>query len=136
MSFMEWTQKYSVGIPIFDDEHKKLIAIINDLYEGIETGCEKEALQRAIKGLIEYTILHFRHEEMYFEDWVYPEAQRHAAKHIELKTKVFAYRDRIEREANAELADEMLRFLRGWLAEHILAEDKKFGAFLLSKGLR
>jgi hemerythrin len=134
--FMEWTQKYSIGIPVFDDEHKKLIAIINDLHDGIAAGSEKEAMRRAISGLIEYTVLHFQHEEMYFEDWVYPEAGQHAAEHAELKRKVLAYRDRIDREESSELAVEMLRFLSGWLEQHILVEDKKFGAFLFGKGLR
>jgi hemerythrin-like metal-binding protein len=133
---MEWSQKFSVGIPVFDDEHKKLIVIINDLHGGIAAGTEKEALQRATNRLIEYTILHFQHEEMYFEDWVYPEAAQHAAMHAELKRKVFAYRSRIEQEESSELAAEMLRFLRDWLAQHILVEDKKFGAFLFDKGLR
>ena len=26
MSFMEWSDRYSVGVAVFDDEHKKLIA--------------------------------------------------------------------------------------------------------------
>ena len=136
MSFMEWSQKYSIGIPIFDDEHKKLIAIINDLHEGIVAGTEKETLHRAIKALIEYTILHFQHEEMYFEDWVYPEAEHHKALHAGMKQKVLSYRDRFEQGEGTELAGEMLRFVRGWLAEHILVEDRKFGDFLLQKGLR
>jgi hemerythrin len=136
MAFMEWTQKYSIGIPVFDDEHMKLIDIINDLHDGIAAGTEKETMPLAVGRLIEYTILHFQHEEMYFEDWVYPEVGQHAAMHAELKQKVLAYRGRIEHEENSQLAAEMLKFLRDWLEQHILVEDKKFGAFLLEKGLR
>lgn len=136
MAFMEWTHKFSVGIPVFDDEHKKLVAIINGLYDGIAGGTEKDALHHAVVRLIEYTILHFQHEEMYFNDWVYPEAERHAAMHAEMKRKVLDYRDRIAREDSSELAVAMLRFLRDWLAQHIMVEDRKFGTFLLEKGLR
>jgi len=134
MAFMEWTDKFSIGIAVFDDEHKKLIAIINSLYEHVSAGADKLTLQRVSDALVEYTLTHFRHEEDYFEEWGFPDANEHIKDHEELRRKVFEYRKAIAASQPAELAADMLRFLRSWLAQHILVADKKYGAFLLEKG--
>lgn len=134
MAFMEWTDKFSVGVAVFDDEHKKLIAIINDLYDHVARGADKLTLQRVSDALVDYTLTHFRHEEDYFEEWAFPGAKEHIRDHEELRHKVFEYRQDIAASETTELAAEMLRFLRSWLAQHILVEDKKYGAFLLEKG--
>ena len=136
MSFMEWTKGYSVGVAIFDDEHKKLIAIINQLHEAQQSKVDKLALQRVSDNLVEYTLMHFRHEEMYFDDWAYPGAAEHIAIHAELRRQVFGYRKQIQEKDSRELAEELAVFLRDWLAQHILVDDRKYGTFLCEKGLR
>ena len=136
MSFVEWNKGYSVGVAIFDDEHKKLIAIINQLHAAIADGVDKLALQRISDSLVEYTLMHFRHEEMYFDDWAYPDAAAHIAIHAKLRQQVFEYRKQIIAKDSAVLAEELARFLGDWLTEHILVEDRKYGAFLYEKGLR
>jgi hemerythrin len=136
MSFMEWTDTYSVGVAIFDDEHKKLIAIINQLHDAIRAGADRQALQNVTDSLVEYTLMHFRHEEMYFDDWAYPSAAEHIAIHAKLRQQVFDYRKQIQDRDSRELAEELAVFLRHWLADHIMVEDRKYGDFLGKKGLR
>ncbi len=136
MQFMEWNTGYSVGVAIFDDEHKKLIAIINQLHEAITAGVDRLALQKISDALVEYTLMHFRHEEMYFDDWAYPEAAAHIRIHAKLRQQVFDYRKQIMEKDAAVLAEELAVFLRDWLAQHILVEDRKYGTFLCDKGLR
>jgi hemerythrin len=133
---MEWDKSYSVGVAIFDDEHKKLIAIINDLYDAIAAGADRIALRSIADRLIEYAIMHLQHEELYFNDWAYPDAEKHTAMHNAMKQLVFSYRARIEEGDPPELAREMLEYLRNWLTQHIMVEDRKYGEFLCSKGLR
>jgi hemerythrin len=136
MAFMEWTDQFSVGVAVFDDEHKKLIAIINTLYESVNAGTDKLALQRVCDELVDYTISHFRHEEEYFEEWGYPDAENHVASHEAMRRQVFEYRNRIRSAESSELASELLRFLREWLARHIMIEDRTYGHFLAQKGFR
>lgn len=136
MSVIEWNKGYSVGVAIFDEEHKKLIAIINQLQTAIAAGVDKLALQRISDSLVEYTLMHFRHEEMYFDDWAYPEAAEHIAIHAELRRQVFEYRKQIMEKDSAVLAEELVQFLSDWLTEHILVDDRKYGTFLFEKGLR
>jgi hemerythrin len=136
MAFMEWTNSYSIGVAVFDDEHKKLIAIINDLHAAIEAGVDENCLKAVSDRIIEYAIMHFRHEEMYFNDWAYPHAEEHTAIHDAMKQRAFGYRNRIGEKDSSALAGEMLEFLRQWLAQHIMNEDRKYGEFLYDKGLR
>jgi hemerythrin len=136
MTFMEWTKDYSVGVAIFDDEHKKLIAIINQLHDAVADGIDKADLQRVCDSLVEYTLMHFRHEEMYFDDWAYPDAATHIAVHANLRQRVFGYRKQIQAKDSEALAGELAAFLRDWLYRHILVEDRKYGEFLCNKGLR
>jgi hemerythrin len=49
---------------------------------------------------------------------------------------VFDYRKQIQEKDSRELAEEPAVFLRDWLAQHILVDDRKYGVFLLEKGLR
>jgi hemerythrin-like metal-binding protein len=136
MPFMEWKKDYSVGVAIFDDEHKKLIAIINQLHEAFVTGVDKGALQAISDNLVEYTLMHFRHEEMYFDDWAYPEAAEHVTAHTKLRQQVFEYRKLIMEKNVEDLAQQMAQFLRDWLLQHIMVDDRKYGTFLYDKGLR
>jgi len=134
MTFMEWQDSYSVGVAIFDDEHKKLIAIINRLSDAIDEGVGPTDLDRICDHLAEYAAMHFRHEEMYFEDWSYPEAEPHIARHKAFRQKIDAYRKAITDRDSGDLADEMLVFLREWLTYHILVDDRAYGQFLHNKG--
>lgn len=134
MAYMEWSSTFSIGVQTFDEEHKKLIGMINALHEAIVAGSHAVILKKVENDLIEYAIVHFQHEEMFFQDYVYPGAQQHVAQHAKMKKKIFAYREQVARNPSMELCAEMLKALRDWLASHILTEDKKFGAFLKAHG--
>lgn len=134
MAFMEWSDRYSVGVAEIDDEHQKLIAIINDLHENLAAGIDTLTLQRICDRLVEYTIFHFRHEEEHFAESAYPRAREHAAAHARMQRQVFEFRNQIRAKENSQLAVEMLHFLRGWLTQHIMIDDKNFGAYLIAKG--
>lgn len=136
MPLIEWSDQYSVGLDIFDNEHKKLVAIINDLHDSFERGVDRSVAERALDSLVEYTMLHFQHEEMYFDDWAYPDEAAHRIAHQELRAQVLEYRAALTAKGGIEMALELIVFLRFWLLGHIMADDKKFCQFLHDKGLR
>jgi hemerythrin-like metal-binding protein len=134
MPLIEWTDEYSVGLEIFDAEHKKLVAIINRLHDSFSGGMDHSVTDAALDELVEYTILHFSHEESFFDDWAYPDQAAHRVAHQELREQVDAYR--ASAKGSIEMALELITFLRYWLLGHILSEDKKFCRYLREKGLR
>ncbi len=136
MSLIEWSSQYSVGIEMFDDEHKKLIAIINELHDSFEHGVDRSIAEHALNELVDYTVQHFGHEEELFEKFDYPDKAAHRIAHLELRQQVLEYRDTLLDKGGIEMSLELITFLRYWLLGHIMSEDKKYCEFLRSKGLR
>ena len=55
MPLMNWTEKLSVGVAVIDDDHKKLVAMVNELYDAMQAGRGKDTLGRILDGLVQYT---------------------------------------------------------------------------------
>jgi len=135
MAFMTWNDEFSVGVVQFDEEYKKLVDMINELYGSICAGSTRETLDRFADALIEHTVEHFAHEERYLDDVQYPRAAQHRSMHEHIKKRVLEFRSDIDSKDSTVLAFEMLQFLRETLAHHINGEDKKYGAYLNTKGI-
>ncbi len=59
----EWKQEYSVGIQSIDAQHQQLFAIAHELYKAMTAGQGKSALSRILDRLVQYTAMHFAHED-------------------------------------------------------------------------
>jgi hemerythrin len=134
MAFMEWTEECSVGVRQFDDDHKKLFDIANDLYDSVVSGNPKNILSDALDRLGAYAKEHHRHEEDTFAQTDYPDARAHKSQHEIAKMMFADIRNDMSRAENGQLSMELAKVLKGWLLIHIQTEDKKFGAFLNGKG--
>ena len=98
MAFMKWTNERSVGVAQLDSEHKQLIKIINQLYEGMSTGSAKSVLKKVFDAMVSYTDEHFGHEEQFFEQTQYPLAAEHRVQHEELKQLLARFQGRERQE--------------------------------------
>jgi hemerythrin-like metal-binding protein len=136
MAFLNWNPGFSVGVNTFDQEHKGLIALINELHDKMHAGQGKEVLGAILKKLIDYTVRHFEHEEIELKRHGYPQLREHQAQHDKLKQKVTEFHNRLTIGYNGLIAIETLKFLKSWLEQHIQQEDKAYGRFLNSKGVR
>ena len=63
MPLFVWEDKYKVGVKEFDEQHKKLIELINKLYDAMKQGHGKDVLKSIVNDLFEYTKYHFETEE-------------------------------------------------------------------------
>ena len=77
MAAINWNEGYSVKIETIDNQHKKLIELINSFYENINNGSNKERLLELIKAMKDYTIYHFSTEEKYLKKVKYPDFNKH-----------------------------------------------------------
>ncbi len=135
MSLMTWTEKMSVGVAVFDDDHKKLVAMVNELYDGIKAGQGKEALGRILDKLIEYTQVHFRREEQVFARTGYAAAVAHKKEHDDLTRQVVEVQQKYKAGPGSMLSLEVMNFLKNWLVTHIQGSDKQYGPHLNAKGV-
>jgi len=135
MKTLEWKDKYSVGVELIDDQHKKMVAVINQLIEVISSAPDKEKIAEIIKQLVEYKQFHFDTEEKYFKEFNYEEAEEHIAKHREFTVKL----GKLQEEFGDDLMGfsfALVDFLEDWLVDHLLTMDQKYVECFASHGLK
>jgi hemerythrin len=135
MAYFTWEEKYSVGVKAIDEQHKKLIDLINTLYEAMRSGKGKEVLTKTIDSLIDYTKYHFDAEEKLMNSHGYPDVLPHKQEHKKLTDQVIQIQEKY-RQGNAAVSVELSSFLKDWLSSHILGTDKKYTKFFNDKGIK
>ncbi|HWT64510.1 MAG TPA: bacteriohemerythrin [Terracidiphilus sp.] len=135
MASMVWNETLSVGVKALDDDHKKLVDMINELLDGILKNRRQETLHKVLDNLIQYTRLHFAREESYFVRTGYPNAAQHIQQHRALVQQVTGLQARLKAGDSSLLSLELMNFLKNWLTRHIMDEDKSYSAHLNSKGI-
>lgn len=131
---MHWNDNYSVGVGSIDADHKKLVGMVNDLFDGVKEGKGVGAVGQILDGLIAYTVEHFDREERYFAQTGYPDTAAHKAEHEDLKKQVLEIQAKF-RAGNSAVTMETMSFLKNWLINHIQGSDKKYGSHLNSHGV-
>jgi len=135
MALMTWTDRLSVGVRVLDDDHKRLVGMLNELYDAMQAGHGKETLGRTLDGLIEYTKLHFAREETLFRQTGYPGAAAHKQEHDALTRQVIEVQQKYAAGAASSLSVGVLTFLKNWLVQHIQGSDQKYRPHLNDKGI-
>ncbi len=125
MAFINWSDAYSVQIEEIDNQHKKLIDLINELFDSMQKGQSNKVIGRILNDLVNYTVFHFKNEETYFDRFNYEETEEHKAKHKRLVDKVVKIKSDFE-SGKISVSTDLLKFLKRWLFEHILETDKKY----------
>ncbi len=134
MALIEWSESLSVNVTTFDNEHKKLIDMINDLNDAMREGKSNHVMGDIISRLLDYTRMHFRAEEQLFSKYGYPDAELHKKEHEELVKKVVDIQERFN-SGQIALSIEIMNFLRDWLRNHIKKSDKAYGSFFNEIGV-
>ncbi len=135
MDFFTWKDEMSVNVKEIDAQHKKLVSMINELHKAMKEGKSKMVLRDIIKGLVEYTKVHFGTEEKYFDKFGYPESQEHIKEHNDFVKKVQEFQKEFE-EGKSLVSIEIMNFLKDWLYHHIMGTDKKYSKFFNERGLK
>ncbi len=119
---VEWREEFSLGIVPIDDDHKRLIRIINRAYTLAENGASHGALADILSELLVYTREHFRREERLMEICGYPGLANHCQVH-QLLTKQVKDKHR-DFERGCLSIQELVAFLTNWLIDHIQGMDQ------------
>lgn len=132
---IQWGPGLYTGIGIIDDDHKKLVDMLNRLNGAMAAGKGKEILASLLNDLVQYTVKHFGHEEHLMAQHKYVESPRHIAERKKLVAEVVAFKEKLE-TGKAMISVELLKFLRDWLGTHIMHSDKKLGEALAVAGVK
>lgn len=123
MAYMQWTQDLETGISVIDEQHKRIIAYINELDHASQTG-NAEEVQKVLEGLLDYTITHFQFEEELQEKANYPFLKAHQRVHEIFMKRVAIFRERANKGEN--IIPELLSMLKVWLSSHIKGDDRDY----------
>lgn len=134
MICVEWITKFNLGINEIDDQHKRLIEIMNKLCNAINTGDEAEAISGIIKEMWDYAHYHFALEEKYFDEFHYEKAEAHIAWHREFMKKVETLAKEYD-EGKKSVSIDALSFLGGWFIDHTQTFDREYVPTFRAHGL-
>ena len=125
MSFIDWSDQFSVNNLSIDFEHKKLVLIINDLHDSMKRGKSSKVLGSTLENLIAYTKTHFRNEERIMVQQNYTDIEEHKREHRKFVAEIEALHDKY-RSGAVSISISLMNFLKTWLVDHIQGSDKKF----------
>lgn len=131
--FVAWSETLDSGVKEIDDQHKTLVNMLNTLNEAIHGGWGKEARREVIDKLIEYTKVHFAMEEGLMDSSNYPNSKAHKRQHEELIVMLKEHVRQYEQNSDTS-SYNLIFFLKRWLTEHIMRDDKLLGKYLVKSG--
>lgn len=121
--------EYLTGIEFIDKEHTRLFELAQETYDVLQDEFSQDKtveIVRLVSELIDYTRVHFSHEEAYQKSINYPYISEHAAQHRQFEDSLASLDlDEIENdlEGQNEMVQNLLDFLINWLINHIKKVD-------------
>jgi hemerythrin len=134
MSMFEWNANYSVNIGSIDAQHQNLFAIGRELYAAMNAGQGKAVLGKLLDRLVQYTAVHFAHEERLLKLHNYKEYAAHKAEHDALTKQVLQFQADFT-SGRAAMSVQLLYFIKDWLEKHINGSDKRYAPALREKAV-
>ncbi|MBN2236229.1 MAG: hemerythrin family protein [Bacteroidales bacterium] len=125
MTIIQWKEEFSVGVIEIDHQHKKIVSLINQLFDAMKKGEANAVLGSIISELVFYAQSHFKTEERYFDQFNYIDTAKHKREHQSFVSDVSKFKADFD-SGKITLSIGVFNFLQNWLHDHILGEDKKY----------
>jgi len=130
--FIKWTDNLSVGIDIIDNDHKKLLGMINQLQTAVHYQTDETLVESTLNDLINYTKYHFSHEEKLLQQNNYPGFDAHKKQHEAMIKQIMQFVNEYRIDETRPIEDIIL-YLKTWLINHIHGSDQKYVPFIKNK---
>jgi hemerythrin len=124
MAEIKWTDSYSVGVPLLDEQHKHLVKMVNSLHGKHDQGVMFDVIMQ----MFSYAAEHFHTEEAILRKRSFNGLDRQILEHKMFLRKASEF-------SGKDLSDPLTRtqmttFLAEWLVHHILHEDMQYSEIL------
>lgn len=134
MKLMTWDSSMSVNVKVFDTQHKKVVDMINRLASSMENHKGSDAVAKTLDELLEYVVVHFSAEEVYFDRFMYIDSKAHEKQHKFFVKKITGMKDAL-RAGGTILSGDLLLFLKDWWVNHIMVTDKMYSEYFNDRGI-
>jgi len=131
-SYIHWDDKFVVGVPLIDQQHLRLMNIINDLYQlcDNESGSVNPYLIECSWETLAYLRHHFSTEEKLMLLLGFPGYRDHKTEHDAfIENLLNQYRQFSLGEKG--VSEKFVHMLKEWLLTHIINFDKEMANFFL-----
>lgn len=130
---IKWSKEYNIGIEYIDQDHKKLLHLLNQFSIAYDYAQCEEFEREALEELVSYTKYHFKREEKLMEDYGYPGFPEHQEEHQAMIDKVEEYVEIYNIEGHDSLK-QVTNLLTYWLINHIQESDTQYRDYLVELG--
>ena len=120
---MDWRESLSVGDPHVDAMHKKIIESINAVARSAKSLNDNASVleyTKAMNFLREYSLIHFRAEELMMKKIGYPHIKVQQELHDSMSYELMQIEGR---RSSCMFLMDLLKFLSNYLTEHMLSVD-------------
>ena len=129
MANFAWTDDLITGNELIDGDHRKLISMVNALFDSMAKGQANDIMSKVLHNLIIYTKEHFGREEAEMKRINYSASITHKAEHTKLIQQVLDLKAKLDGGEKIN-AVSVSTFLSSWLRDHILTVDMRLAAAL------
>ncbi|MDO8991298.1 MAG: bacteriohemerythrin [Sideroxyarcus sp.] len=131
-----WDNKFNTGVDVVDEQHRKLVDLINRLGAINAHLASTEELGAILTELANYTVYHFNTEEdlmkQYAVDAAHQATHIKAHQHFTAQVMVAAKILLGSNDVNNQLVAPLLKYLTNWLVQHILGSDTRMGQEIIA----
>ncbi len=133
MSTFEWSSDYNIGIKVIDQQHRRIIDYINQVYAAPKSSAARAELKEVLTNLIDYTLSHFAFEEALLEEANYADLQEHQLTHANFCNLIEHMQTRFN--SGDDVSTELAELLQRWLLQHILTDDRSYARIIKTRFL-
>jgi hemerythrin-like metal-binding protein len=129
MNMFIWKESFNTGVEKIDSQHKLFLDYLNECNEYVFSYKKTGVIPEVIAKMKAYADMHFAFEEELMRSVNYADINQHEAQHKLFEHQVEELEDAISKGIN-DKAISLAAFMRDWLINHILEEDKKYTQYL------
>lgn len=126
MAILKWQKRYDTHIEVLDQQRRKMFDMINRIEESYTNPDIQREISALLQTLVDYTKFHFNEEEKIMRQLNFKAYDDHRVLHADLIHQINTMLKAIKKSKNFS-GHEVLSFLREWLINHILKQDRKIG---------
>lgn len=123
MALLQWKDRYSVGVPAVDHEHRELIDLINRLHDEWVKGGSPGSVESFFGDLYMGISAHFALEERFMRERQYDQLAAHKKDHERLLDEIRDIMDDFVDEA--QTASALAGRLEAWFSRHFETHDAR-----------
>ncbi len=127
-----WNKNFETGIEIIDQQHQKLVHLINSLARHIAYQADPLTLDKVFEELKDYANYHFNTEEQIWSEYLDDDdrLKNHQELHSTFLEQISDIKQHNDYEEQNKGLEEILSFLTHWLAFHILDSDMRMAKLI------